>query len=37
LVISITPDGKRTLVLRSVGQHAASPLGLILNWQRLVQ
>ena len=36
-VISIIPDGKRTLGLRAVGQHGASPLGLILNWQHLMQ
>jgi eukaryotic-like serine/threonine-protein kinase len=36
-VISIMPDGKRTLGLRAVGQHGASPLGLVLNWQHLLQ
>lgn len=36
-VISIMPDGKRTLVTRPVGQHSASPLGLVLNWKHLLQ
>jgi Tol biopolymer transport system component/predicted Ser/Thr protein kinase len=37
IVISIMPDGKRTLAARPVGQHSSSPLGLVLNWQHLLQ
>jgi eukaryotic-like serine/threonine-protein kinase len=37
LVVSITPDGKRTFGLRSVGQGGVLPLGMVLNWQHLLQ
>jgi Tol biopolymer transport system component len=36
-LISIMADGKRTLVTRPVGQHSASQMGLVLNWQHLVR
>jgi Tol biopolymer transport system component len=36
-LISIMPDGKRTLATRPVGQHRASDISLVLNWQHLVQ
>jgi hypothetical protein len=36
-LISIMPDGKRTLATRPVGQHSASPMGLVLNWQHLLR
>jgi Tol biopolymer transport system component len=36
-LISIQADGKRTLATRPVGQPSASPLGLVLNWQHLLQ
>jgi eukaryotic-like serine/threonine-protein kinase len=36
-VISITPDGKRTFGLRAVGHGEVSPLGVVLNWQHLLQ
>jgi len=35
--ISIMADGKRTLATRPVGEHRASPMGLVLNWQRMLQ
>ena len=35
LVISILPDDKRILVARPVGDNAASPFELLLNWQQL--
>jgi Tol biopolymer transport system component len=35
-LISMLPDGKRTLATRPVGQRSASPMGLVLNWQHLV-
>jgi eukaryotic-like serine/threonine-protein kinase len=34
LVISILPDGKQILVARPVGDNAAYPLELLLNWQQ---
>ena len=36
-LVSIMPDGKRTLATRPVGQHSASPMALVLNWQHLLQ
>ena len=36
-LISILPDGKRILAIRSVGQRSASPQNLVLNWQHLVR
>jgi Tol biopolymer transport system component len=36
-LLSILTDGKRILATRPVGQLAASPQSLVLNWQRLVQ
>ena len=36
-LISILPDGKRILATRPVGQSTAPPLGLVLNWQHLLQ
>ena len=35
VVISILPDNKRILVARPVGDNAASPFELVLNWQQL--
>jgi len=35
--ISILGDGKRILAIRPVGQRGASPMNLVLNWQRLLQ
>jgi Tol biopolymer transport system component len=35
VVISILPDNKRILVPRPVGDNAASPFELLLNWQEL--
>jgi len=36
-LISILPDGKRILAIRSVGHRSASPQNLVLNWQHLVR
>jgi hypothetical protein len=36
-LVSIMPDRKRTLATRPVGQHSASPMALVLNWQHLLQ
>ena len=36
-LLSIMADGKRVLATRPVGQHSATPLNLVLNWQHLVQ
>ncbi|MBV8772731.1 MAG: serine/threonine-protein kinase, partial [Deltaproteobacteria bacterium] len=36
-LLSILTDGKRILATRPIGQRAASPQSLVLNWQRLVQ
>jgi len=35
--IAILADGKRILAIRPVGQHSASPMYLVLNWQHLVR
>jgi hypothetical protein len=37
IVLSIMPDGKRTLVARSTGDRSSVPIDLLLNWQHLVQ
>jgi len=36
-ILSIMPDGKRTLATRVVGHHGESPMNLVLNWQHLLQ
>ena len=36
-ILSILPDGKRTLATRIVGHHGESPMNLVLNWQHMVQ
>ena len=36
-LISILADGKRILATRTVGQHSAAPLNLVLNWPHLMQ
>jgi Tol biopolymer transport system component/predicted Ser/Thr protein kinase len=36
-LISIMPDGKRILATRPMGQRSASPMDLVLNWQRLLR
>jgi Tol biopolymer transport system component len=36
-LISIMADGKRSLATRPVGEHSASPMGLVLNWQHVVR
>ncbi len=36
-ILSIMPDGKRMLATRPVGQGGAAPMGLVLNWQHLMQ
>ena len=37
IVLSIMPDGKRTLVARSTGDRSSVAIDLVLNWQHLVQ
>jgi len=37
IVLSIMPDGKRTLVARSTGDRSSAPIDLVLNLQHLVQ
>jgi eukaryotic-like serine/threonine-protein kinase len=37
IVLSIMPDGKRTLIARSTGDRSPVPMKLVLNWQHLVQ
>jgi eukaryotic-like serine/threonine-protein kinase len=37
IVVSIMPDGKRTLIARSTGERSLVPIELVLNWQHLVQ
>jgi hypothetical protein len=37
IVLSILPDGKRTLIARPTGDRASVPVDLVLNWQHLVQ
>lgn len=37
IVLSIMPDGKRTLIARSTGDRSSVPIQLVLNWQHLVQ
>jgi len=37
IILSILPDGKRILATRPVGQQISSPLGLVLNWEHLIQ
>jgi len=37
IVLSIMPDGKRTLVARSTGDRSSVPIDLVLNLQHLVQ
>ena len=37
LVVAILPDGKRTLVAQTTGDHTESPIDLIQNWRHLVQ
>jgi Tol biopolymer transport system component len=36
-VLSIMTDGKRMLATRPVGQGGAAPIGLVLNWEHLLQ
>jgi Tol biopolymer transport system component/predicted Ser/Thr protein kinase len=36
-LISILPDGKRTLATRPVGQRTVSPMNLAVNWQHLLR
>ena len=35
--IAIMPDGKRTLIAKTVGNQGSAPLELVLNWQHLVR
>ena len=35
--IAIMPDGKRSLIARTVGNPGSTPLELVLNWRHLVQ
>jgi Tol biopolymer transport system component len=37
IVLSIMPDGKRTLIARSTGDRSPVPMKLVLNWHHLVQ
>lgn len=37
MVITILPDGKRTLIAKVVGTQSAKPMELVLNWRHLVQ
>jgi hypothetical protein len=35
-VLSILPDGKRILAVRSSGDAAPVPINLVLNWQHML-